>query len=164
MMALPWPAFVLQRRINAPLATLEDLVCDHDRIDAGAPIALADAGLSAEFESRFGLVFPPFGVECTSWRATVAGRDAWRTEQLEVELNIWSRGATELLVRPVSTRPHRWGDRRTARYFRVAHASADALTVMFDRHARQVAHAAAARARYEAMVEQNRWPGAVFRP
>ena len=122
MMALPWPAFVLQRRINAPLSTLEGLICDHEAIETGAVLLPGGADVSATFDSRFGLVFPPFGVECTSWRATVVAREGRRAERLEAELNIWSRTATELVVRPASPRPHRWSDRRTARYFRVAHA------------------------------------------
>jgi hypothetical protein len=46
---------------------------------------------------------------------------------IEVELAPWSRDVTELALRPAVRAPYRWSARRLARWFRLAHDTADLL-------------------------------------
>jgi hypothetical protein len=46
---------------------------------------------------------------------------------VEVEISPWSLDVTEVLLRPAVRSPYQWSDRRTARWFSLAHDAADAL-------------------------------------
>ena len=103
MEPLHWPAFVLQRRINAPLVEVERVLCDQRRVDTGTSVPI-DESMHTTFDTRFELVFPLFGFEATSWRAFVTVRaKRRRRETLEIEVNAWDRRSTELVVRPRSS-------------------------------------------------------------
>ncbi len=74
-------------------------------------------------------MFPPFGFEGASWSAPASVRNGRGRAlvRFELEINGWDPGSAELLVRPLGGHPQRWRGRRLRRYFRVAHAGADAL-------------------------------------
>ena len=128
-MLLNSPTFVLQRRINRPLGAVERVLCDPKRLRAGTELALAGDRTVMTLDDAFGVTFPPFGLEGASWlaHATVRTRRR-RIARLDIEINEWDPGSTELVVRPRARRPWRWGRRRLREYFRVAHLTADALT------------------------------------
>ena len=116
--ALSRQTFVLQRRIPAAYPQVERV------LNSGTPLTAELIDLpSAE----------PFEVVTTwpfhSWRSRGLLRDGdeGRVAPVEIELGAWSADATELLLRPVAPHPERWSGRRQRRYFRVAHAAADAL-------------------------------------
>jgi hypothetical protein len=127
-MQLNQPMFVLQRRINQPLAAVERVLCHLGTDPASSTLALR-AGLCLELEHPFGVTFPPFGVDHASWYAParVSTRRGRTVERVDVEINAWDACSTELLVRPRARHPYRWSGRRMRRYFDVAHAAADAL-------------------------------------
>jgi hypothetical protein len=50
-----------------------------------------------------------------------------RTVPVDMELTPWSRGITELVLRPNVRAPHRWSGRRRRMWYAAAHAAADAL-------------------------------------
>jgi hypothetical protein len=135
-MQLNQPMFVLQRRITAPLGAVEHVLCDASLFGAGAMHELGNGAL-LEIERPFGVVFPPFGVEFTSWSAParVRTRRAARAIKFELEINPWDGATTELLVRPRARSPYRWSGRRMRRYFGVAHATADGVTCLLRSHA-----------------------------
>jgi hypothetical protein len=129
-MILNWPTFVLQRRVNVPLASVERVLCDPYLIRGGADFDLPADGLYVQLDRPFGVTFPPFGLDGASWTAlaTVRSHRGRAVVQLEIEINPWDANSTEVVVRPRARRPHRWGGRRLRQYFRVAHLTADALT------------------------------------
>ena len=124
-----WSAFVLERRINRPLVAVERVVCDPSICRAGSSWPLGSGGSTLRLDRSFGVAFPPFGVERTSWvaPATVA-RGGRALIALELEINVWAAEAIELVVRPRARHPQRWGGRKLRRYFDMAHASADLFT------------------------------------
>ena len=129
-MMLDWPTFVLQRRINRPLAAVEQVLCDPQLLRAGTELDVGVDGKTVQLDGPFGVTFPPFGLDGASWWAPMSvhtrrGRTAMR---FEVEINAWDACSTELLVRPHARHPYRWGGRRLSEYFRVAHSTADMFT------------------------------------
>jgi hypothetical protein len=136
-MMLNWPTFVLQRRINLPLEAIERVLCAPHLVRGGAEIDLGTDGMRMRLESPFGVMFPPFGFDRASWcaPATVRTPRGHRIVQLEIEINAWDAGSTEVVVRPRARHPYRWSGRRLRTYFRVAHLTADALTHFLYQHA-----------------------------
>ena len=121
-MQLLRPSFVLQRRINLPLASVEQAL--------GFACTNRDADL---LESR-GLTFDePFGFvsswprHCWRARGRVSNARGAKIARVEVEFGVWSEGASELSLRPVASRPHRWTGRRQRAYFAAAHETCDEL-------------------------------------
>ena len=134
-MTLDWPTFVLQRRINRPLGAVEPVLCDPQTLRSGTVIALPDDGAYVRLDGPFGVTFPPFGLDGASWwaPASVCTRRGRRLVRFELEINAWDPISTELLVRPRARHPYRWGGRRLRQYFRVAHATADACTLLLSK-------------------------------
>jgi hypothetical protein len=132
-MLLNWPTFVLQRRINVPLAAVERLLCSPRLTDGNTRFDLDTEGLSVTLDRPFGLAFPPFGLAGASWSvpATVRTGHGRKVVELEIEINAWDPSSTEVVVRPRARHPYRWGGRRLRRYFEVAHLTADALAQFF---------------------------------
>ena len=60
--------------------------------------------------------------------------------RFELEINAWDDRSTELLVRPRARRPYRWSGSRLRQYFDVAHATADALTLLLDTRGQTVSN------------------------
>ena len=131
-MMLDWPTFVLQRRVNRPLGSVEVVLCDPHLLRAGTELELdGDAdGRYARLDGPFGVTFPPFGLDGASWwaPASVRTRRGRTVVRFEIEINAWDDASTELLIRPRARHPYRWGGHRLREYFRVTHAAADRLT------------------------------------
>jgi hypothetical protein len=62
-------------------------------------------------------------------RFTVAGRTVLPVARVEVEIVPWSSDACEVLVRPVSRTAPAWGQRRSRRFYLLAHGVAEQLVV-----------------------------------
>jgi hypothetical protein len=137
MMMLNWPTFVLQRRVNVPISSVERLLCSPHVFRGGAEFDLHADRMYLRLDRPFGVTFPPFGVDGASWSASATVRSVRRGRQLvalEVEINAWDPASTEVVVRPRARRPYRWGPRRLRRYFRVAHLTADVVTQVINTH------------------------------
>lgn len=115
-------SFVLQRRINLPLATLEQAL--------GFACTKSDANpltsSTLSFDDGFGFV-SSWPRHC--WRApgrlsTARGK---KIARVEVEFGTWSDDASELAIRPVAAHPYRWSGRRQRAYFTAAHRACDEL-------------------------------------
>jgi hypothetical protein len=124
-MSLDWPTFVLQRRINQPLAEVQRALCDPASVEVGAELELGSEG-SLVVDQRFSRApFP--SEESFVAHGTLQTRRGQRVARVEVEMGAWSDDATVLVLRPVSRNPQRWGGRRVNRYFELAHQGVDAL-------------------------------------
>jgi len=135
-MMLNWPTFVLQRRVNVPLTSVERLLCSPHLFRGGAEFNLHADGMYVRLDRPFGVTFPPFGVDGASWSAlaTVRSTRGRPLATLEIEINAWDPKSTEVVVRPQARHPYRWGGRRLRQYFRVAHLSADVVTRVINTH------------------------------
>ena len=124
-MLLDWPTFVLQRRINQPLAEVQRVLCDPASVETGAELELGSQGRLV-VDQRFARA--PFPADSSFVaHATLETPRGQRVARVEVEVGAWSHDATVLMLRPVSPHPERWGGRRTNRYFALAHESADVV-------------------------------------
>ena len=124
-MSLDWPMFVLQRRINQPLAEVQRALCDRASLEAGAELALGSQGRFV-VDQRFSRA--PFPLEHSFVaQGTLHSQGGQRVARVEVEMGAWSSDATVLVLRPVSRHPQRWSGRRASRYFELAHQGVDAL-------------------------------------
>jgi hypothetical protein len=126
------PTFVLQRRINQPLAAVERVLCDPSLLRAGVSLDLGTDNARVRLDRSFGVTFPPFGLDGASWLApaTVRSRRGRTIVRLELEINVWDAKSAELVLRPCAPRPYRWSGRRIRRYFQLGHAAADAFTTL----------------------------------
>jgi hypothetical protein len=136
MMMLNWPTFVLQRRINVPISSVERLLCSPHLFRGGAEFELDADRMYLRLDRPFGVTFPPFGVDGASWSVSATARSGRgrRLAALEVEINVWDPTSTEVVVRPQARHPYRWGPRRLRQYFRVAHLTADVVTRLINTH------------------------------
>jgi RimJ/RimL family protein N-acetyltransferase len=122
------PNFMLERRVNRPAHDVARTLRD------GPTIAPANGFLLG----RDGTLLVD-GTPRPSLHAIVPGHESWRTTarlltprgrqvaRLEIEVGTWAPGSVLIQLRPLDRRPHRWGARRTRRYFALAHAGADRL-------------------------------------
>jgi hypothetical protein len=124
-MSLDWPTFVLQRRINTPLADVQRTLCDPAGVGTGGELELESHGRLI-VDRRFSRA--PFPAEESFVaQGTLHTNRGQRVARVEVELGAWSDDATVLMLRPVARNPQRWSGRRATRYFELAHEGADAL-------------------------------------
>ena len=125
MMSLDWPTFVLQRRINQPLADVQRTLCDPASVGAGSELELGSHGRLI-VDRRFSRApFP--SEESFVAQGTLHTSRGQRVARVEVEVGAWSSDATVLMLRPVSRHPQRWSGRRATRYFELAHEGVDAI-------------------------------------
>ena len=123
-MSLDWPTFVLQRRINQPLADVQRTLCDPASVGTGAELELGSHGRLI-VDQRFSRApFP--SEESFVAQGTLHTSRGQRVARVEVEVGAWSNDATVLMLRPVRN-PQRWSGRRATRYFELAHEGADAI-------------------------------------
>jgi len=124
-MSLDWPTFVLQRRINQPLAEVQRTLCDPAGVNNGAELELGSHG-SLIVDQRFSRApFP--STKSFVAQGTLQTSRGQRVARVEVEVGAWSSDATVLVLRPVARNPQRWSGRRATRYFELAHQGADAI-------------------------------------
>jgi hypothetical protein len=119
--------FVLERRVNRPPDAVVKTLRDPATVAPANGFALGDGGrLLVDSTLR---PSPPTIVGHESWRTT--GRllnDRGRlVARLDIEVSAWTPGSVVIQLRPLDRRTHRWGTRRTHRYFTLAHAGADRL-------------------------------------
>ena len=124
-MSLDWPTFVLQRRINQPLADVQRTLCDPASVGTGAELDLGSHGRLI-VDRRFSRAPFPAGESFVA-QGTLHTSSGQRIARVEVEVGAWSNDATVLMLRPVARNPQRWSGRRATRYFELAHESADAI-------------------------------------
>ena len=122
-------AFVLQRRVNTPLADLQRGLADRSPLTATRRLDLGDRGC-AVLRDPFRPVTPlgahqPLPTWCGN--ATLLTSRGGRVADVDVEVSMWSPDATCLTVRPVARHPERWSRRRVHRYFELAHGTIDAV-------------------------------------
>jgi len=125
MMSLDWPTFVLQRRINQPLADVQRTLCNPESVGDGSELELGSHGRLI-VDRRFSRApFP--STESFVAQGTLHTSRGQRVARVEVEVGAWSDDASVLVLRPVARNPQRWSGRRATRYFELAHEGADAL-------------------------------------
>jgi hypothetical protein len=135
--ALPFDFDVVTRRVNVPTTLLRRAVYL-------VPFEVADLGFTEPFTSIGDDKVP-------AWHAT--GRlyrpgGGWsRYTRVDVELTAWSADASELRIRAVSPRVHKWSARRQRNYFRLAHRTADVLVRSIDAAVRRHENTALLRGR-----------------
>ena len=120
-----WLTFELQRRINQPFDYASKALADSTVLDAGLTLGLGEHGL-------FGLDTPfrpaPFPYEgALHAHAGLTSGHGRRVALVLIEVTAWSDDATALALRPLSTRPDRWGAHRMRQYFELGHLAADAI-------------------------------------
>jgi hypothetical protein len=132
-------SFVLQRRVNLPLPTVQLGLSDRSPLVATRRLELGDAG-SVVLREPLRPVAPFSRSQLLpTWcgRATALSPRGSRVANLDIEVSMWSSDATCVVVRPVARHPERWSRRRVRRYFELAHATADVVGgVLVDRAAR----------------------------
>lgn len=115
-------SFILQRRINIPLATVEQSL--------GFACTNRDADLLTAqrltFDEPFGFV-SSWPRHCWRARGRLANARGAKIARVEVEVGVWSDEASELSLRPVASHPYRWTARRQRAYFGAAHEACDEL-------------------------------------
>ena len=134
-MYLDPPTFVMERRINQPLALVNLAV------STGGPFTRTTAD-SLGSDGTFCVDRPlrrTLGSYDLAWRCdarllTPRGRLVAR---VEVTVDGWSSDATRVQLRPVARHPERWSRRRLRRYFLLAGRAADAAARQLDEHAQQ---------------------------
>jgi hypothetical protein len=124
-MSLDWPTFVLQRRINQPLADVQRTLCDPASVGTGAELDLGARGRLI-VDQRFARAAFPSEASFVA-QGTLHTNRGQRVARVEVEVGAWSPDATVLMLRPVARNPQRWSGRRATRYFELAHEGADAI-------------------------------------
>lgn len=128
--------FVVQRRVNIPLTSVQRGLADRTRLvedrmlDLGTGVVAIDEALRpvAPFSAQ-----QP--VPTWSGRAQLLSPRGRRVATVEVDVSMWSSGSTCIALRPVARFPDRWSARRLRRYFALAHAAVDAIGVLLVRRA-----------------------------
>lgn len=121
------PTFVVQRRINHPLADVQRGLADRAAL---VPDGMLDLGADGflhiveplrpmtPYSSR-----QPLPTWCAPARLLTSSRRL--VAPVELEVSMWSHEATSLTLRPAARHPERWSPRRLRRYFGLAHVGAD---------------------------------------
>jgi hypothetical protein len=119
-------SFVLERRVNRPSHAVVKTLRDRSVVAPANGFELGEGTLVIEEMPR------------TSPK-NLRGQESWRTtarlltdrgrlvSRLDIEVGAWAPGSVFIQLRPLDHSPHRWGTRRTRRYFALAHAGADRL-------------------------------------
>jgi hypothetical protein len=115
-------SFVLQRRINVPLFTVEQAL-------GFGFVSSRDANLTAaglSWDGGFAFV-PSWPRHCWRGRGRLTNDRGRKIALVDVEFGVWSDDASELVLRPVAAYPYRWSGRRQRAYFTAAHDACDEL-------------------------------------
>ena len=120
-----WLTFELQRRVNQPFDYAGKALADSAVLDTGLTIGLDELGLlvlQAPFRTA------PFPYEhALQAPAVLTSSRGRRVAAVKLEVTPWSRDATALALRPLSTRPDHWSSRRMQHYFALGHLGVDAV-------------------------------------
>ena len=133
-MHLAPPSFVLERRINQPLALVNRAVSTGGPFRTSSPISFRAAG-TLVFDTPLRRTL---GSHDPAWRADarLVARHGRPVARVAITVDTWSADATRLQLRPASLRPDRWSRRRLQRYFRLAHLAADHVARELDEQSR----------------------------
>jgi hypothetical protein len=122
-------SFVLQRRVNMPLASVQRGLADRAPLVAARRLELGAAGSVVLREPLRPVA--PFSrhqpLPTWSGRATALSPRGSRVANVDIEVSMWSPDATCIILRPDARNPERWSRRRVRRYFMLAHATIDAV-------------------------------------
>jgi hypothetical protein len=131
---LPYDYDVVSRRVNQRLPSLRHAL-------HLLPLDIGQLRIDQPFTGE-----DKFSCWSTTGRLYGHGARLARYTRVTIELGAWSQHASELRLRPKTTRLAMWGPRRQGRYFRLAHDAADELVRSLD----------AAVRRYDATVTLSR--------
>ena len=135
------PIFVVQRRVNQPLADVQRGLADRAGLLATGMLDLGPDGLLCMPEPlhpvRLSSSGQPFPTWCGTARLLTPRNRLVATVELEVSM--WSDDATSVTLRPDANHPERWRAWRLRRYFALA------LRGRRDRGARRASSARGAR-------------------
>jgi hypothetical protein len=115
-------SFLLQRRINVPLFTIEQALGLGFRSRGDANLTATGLSLNDGFD-----FVPSWPRHCWRGRGRLTNDRGRKIALVDVEFGMWSDDAAELVVRPVARYPYRWSGRRQRAYFRAAHDACDQL-------------------------------------
>ena len=129
-MSLDWVTFELQRRVKQSYEEVRHMLSSPAVLGAGMTMPLDAEGILV-MEAPFRPA--PIGYEdalhAPAVLTSVRGR---RIAMVRLEITAWSSEATALTLRPISSRPERWGARRMEQYFSLGHLGADAIARILD--------------------------------
>jgi hypothetical protein len=137
MMLLDPPTFVVERRINRPLAEVQRGLADRKALVPNRLLDLDPDGFMYVAESLRPMTPYSSRQPLPTWlgSARLLTSRHRLVARVELEVSIWSHDATSLILRPVARNPARWGSRRLRHYFALAHLGADAAARLLDRRA-----------------------------
>ncbi len=122
---LRYSSYVFQRRLLVPPLQVLRVATDRMVFDRVAVIAADTVGaLVVDEPFRLIDVSPAWRWRCVGRLVNKRGRTVAR---VELELGPWSGDDCELLLRPATMRPDRWGRRRSRHYFEHAGRRADGV-------------------------------------
>ncbi|MGO9877195.1 MAG: hypothetical protein ACLPVY_25735 [Acidimicrobiia bacterium] len=125
-MPTDWISFELQRRVDQPFNDVQRAVTSPAVLGTGMTIPLAGLGLlvlQAPFRPA-SLPYEP-ALHAPAMLTSSRGR---RVALVRLEITAWSHDTTAISLRPLSSRPDRWGARRVEQYFGLAHECADVIS------------------------------------
>jgi len=131
------PTFVVQRRINHPLADVQRGLADRVALVPDGILDLGADGFLQLAEPMRPMTPYSSRQPLPTWCApALLLTPGWRpVAPVELEVSMWSHEATSLALRPAARHPERWSSRRLRRYFALAHAGADATARLVARRA-----------------------------
>ena len=127
-MLIDAPTFVVQRRVNHPLADVQRGLADGTVLAPAGMLELESEGFLCvneplrpvrPYSSR-----QPVPTWCATGHLLTSRRR--RVATVELEVSMWSRDATSLTIRPVARHPERWRAWKLRQYFTLAHLAVDA--------------------------------------
>lgn len=137
MLLFDTPTFVVQRRVNQPLADVQRGLADRRGLVPTGMLDLEPDGFLCmpeplrpvrPYSSR-----QPVPTWCGTARLLTSRHRLVATVELEVSM--WSDDATSVTIRPVAQHPERWRAWRLRHYFALAHLAADAMAGLVARRA-----------------------------
>jgi hypothetical protein len=125
-MPTDWISFELQRRIDLPFEDVQRAVTSPAVLGTGMTMPLAGLGLVV-LHAPFRPASLPYGSALHAPAMLTSSRGR-RVALVRLEITAWSHDTTAISLRPLSSRPDRWGARRVEQYFELAHECADVIS------------------------------------
>lgn len=125
-MPTDWISFELQRRVDQPFNDVQRAVTSPAVLGTGMTLPLARLGLLV-LQAPFRPASVPYGSALHAPAMLISSRGR-RVALVRLEITAWSHDTTAISLRPLSSRPDRWGARRVEQYFELAHECADVIS------------------------------------
>ncbi len=125
-MPIDWISFELQRRVDQPFNDVQRAVTSPAVLGTGMTMPLAGLGLLV-LQAPFRPASLPYGSALHAPAMLTSSRGR-RVALVRLEITAWSHDTTAISLRPLSSRPDRWGARRVEQYFELAHECADVIS------------------------------------